>query len=132
MQPKKNSLPVSYLPQWRKDELQENGLQKDGSSSENFIPTEFSIGVFPNPFNPTTTFRVSLPEASSIKLSVYNMIGQRIAVMVDGEVQAGFHDFTFNGSNLASGMYIYRLESKSGGEGNDQMKIRSGKIMLLK
>ncbi|MCX6136158.1 MAG: T9SS type A sorting domain-containing protein [Ignavibacteriales bacterium] len=64
---------------------------------------------FPNPFNPATTFRFSLPTASSAKLAVYNMLGQEIATVINSSVTAGIHEYNFDASNLSSGMYIYRL-----------------------
>lgn len=101
-----------------------NKLQKGNGNNEVLIPTEQNISLFPNPFNPTTTFRISLPEAKYVRLAVYNMLGQKIATVVDGDVQAGFHDFRFDGSSLASGIYLYRLEAGK--------EIKSGKLMLVK
>ncbi len=65
----------------------------------------------PNPFNPSTVVSFSLPEISHVKLTIYNAIGQEVAKLVDKEMEAGFHNVTFNGSNLSTGLYIYRLET---------------------
>ena len=105
----------------------EAGLNKDGNgiiSNDHLIPLSSSTDIFPNPFNPTTTFRVSLPEPTNVRLSVFNMLGQHVATVVDGEVQAGYNDFRFNGSSLSSGIYFYRLEMGK--------EVKSGKLMLLK
>ncbi len=66
---------------------------------------------FPNPFNPTTTIRYSLPRQMSFRLSLYNALGQRVAIIAEGEQEAGYHEVKFDGSRLASGMYVYRIEA---------------------
>jgi len=64
---------------------------------------------YPNPFNPTTTIEFTLPYPQRIQLVVYNLLGQQIAILAEGPHQAGIHQATFDGSGLASGVYIYRL-----------------------
>ncbi|MCC6397128.1 MAG: T9SS type A sorting domain-containing protein [Bacteroidetes bacterium] len=64
---------------------------------------------FPNPFNPTTTIRFALPRIQHVNLSVFNVLGQRVAVLEDGVRGAGLHEYTFDGDGLASGIYLYRL-----------------------
>jgi len=66
---------------------------------------------YPNPFNPSTVVSFTLPEMSHVKIAVYNVIGQEVAKLVDKEMEAGFHNITFDGSNLSTGLYIYRLET---------------------
>ncbi|TKJ40833.1 hypothetical protein CEE37_07680 [candidate division LCP-89 bacterium B3_LCP] len=78
----------------------------------------------PNPFNPTTTINFALPEAGQVNLIVYDLSGRHVAELVNGWRDAGMHEVTFDGSGLASGMYIYRLKA---GE-----FTASGKMMLLK
>ena len=68
---------------------------------------------YPNPFNPSTTINYSLPKAGYVKLTVYNILGSKVATLVDGHKSAGNFSVQFNGSNLASGIYLYRLESGS-------------------
>lgn len=68
---------------------------------------------YPNPFNPTTNLSFTLPETADVNLSVYNVLGQRVATVVDGRVNAGEHTFAFDASNLSSGVYIYRLTSNN-------------------
>ena len=65
----------------------------------------------PNPFNPSTVISFSLPKMSHVKLTVYNAIGQEVAKLVDKVMEAGYYNVTFDGSNLATGLYIYRLET---------------------
>ena len=64
---------------------------------------------YPNPFNPSTTIGFSLPKKSNVKLSVYNILGEEVAVVMDGQMNAGEHRITFKASNLSSGLYFYRL-----------------------
>jgi hypothetical protein len=73
-------------------------------------PSEFDLlNNYPNPFNPRTTIRYALPEKAHVKLDVFNMLGQSVAVLVDSEQGPGYHSAVFEGSGLASGVYIYRL-----------------------
>lgn len=77
-------------------------------------PKEIGLSQnYPNPFNPTTSISFNLPEATNVSLSVYNMIGQKVAVLVDGRRTAGEHTVAFDASSLSSGVYIYRLRSGS-------------------
>ncbi|MCH8556649.1 MAG: T9SS type A sorting domain-containing protein [Balneolia bacterium] len=74
------------------------------------VPHEFSLSPsYPNPFNPTTQIRYGLADASHVTLEVYNMIGQRVATLVNEQQTAGYHTVSFDGSRLSSGVYIYRI-----------------------
>jgi len=88
-------------------------------------PLTFSLEQnYPNPFNPSTNINYSVPETGSIKLSIYSVIGEQVAVLVDEIVQAGFNEVTFDASNLPSGAYFYRLQTGS--------FVETKKMMLLK
>ncbi len=65
---------------------------------------------FPNPFNPVTTISFYLPEPEEIKLSVFNIVGQPVAVIAEGSLSAGEHQFEWDATDKPSGMYIYQLE----------------------
>jgi len=66
---------------------------------------------YPNPFNPTTTFSFEISKPGKVKLSVFNMIGQEVAILQNNILTSGTHSINFDGSNLASGTYFYRLET---------------------
>jgi len=74
--------------------------------------TEFSLNQnYPNPFNPSTKISFTLPQTANVKLSVFNLLGEKVAELVNETKGSGFYEVDFNGSNLTSGMYLYRLEA---------------------
>ena len=66
---------------------------------------------YPNPFNPTTTIRFALPISGKVKLTLYNLRGELIETLVNGEKSAGFYNIQVRADNLPSGVYFYRLET---------------------
>jgi hypothetical protein len=78
------------------------------------IPNDWSLTQnFPNPFNPTTEIRYAVPRAEHLTLKVYNLMGQEVATLVDAMTNPGTYAVNFSGANLASGVYVYRLEAPS-------------------
>jgi hypothetical protein len=74
------------------------------------LPTEYSLlQNYPNPFNPTTTFKYSIPKAGHVRLHLFNLLGEVVATLEDQFRPAGYYELTFNATNLASGVYLYRL-----------------------
>ncbi|MHB2154051.1 T9SS type A sorting domain-containing protein [Calditrichota bacterium GD2] len=79
------------------------------------VPQAFALQQnYPNPFNPTTTIKYALPKAANVKLEVFNVLGQRVATLVDARQPAGYHQVVFNGAGLPSGVYYYRLSTDAG------------------
>jgi hypothetical protein len=67
---------------------------------------------YPNPFNPTTNIRFELPHRSQVRLAVFNVLGESIVTLVDSELPEGLHSVEFDGSDLAGGVYFYRLQAQ--------------------
>ncbi len=88
-------------------------------------PKEFKLEQnYPNPFNPTTTIQFAVPSVSDVKLEVFNILGQKVASLVNRRMEAGVHTVNFNATNLSSGVYFYRLQSGS--------FVQTKKMMLVK
>ena len=93
-------------------------------------PAVFALDQnYPNPFNPGTKITYSIAVDSKVKLTVYNLLGETVATLVNATVPAGNQEVTFNGSNLNSGIYFYRLETV-GVDGSNFSQVR--KMMLTK
>jgi hypothetical protein len=84
---------------------------------------------YPNPFNPSTQIKFSLPHKSNVTLNVYNLVGQKVATLMQGTLEAGTHTANFNAENLSSGVYIYTLEAQSE---NGSISTLGKKMTLLK
>jgi len=89
------------------------------------MPNKFELGNYPNPFNPTTTVEYTLDETSNVKLTVYDVLGNQVAVLDEGVRMANQqYSVQFDGSALTSGVYFYKLEAGT--------KVITNKMMLLK
>ena len=79
------------------------------------IPRDYTLSQnFPNPFNPTTTIEFALPQAANVNLTVFDILGRQVAILVNGKLTAGRHTVNFQASSLPSGMYLYRLTTPRG------------------
>ncbi|MBO6585002.1 MAG: T9SS type A sorting domain-containing protein [Gracilimonas sp.] len=95
------------------------------STEDENLPHSFTLkNAYPNPFNPTTTISYSIPEAGDVRLTVYNLVGQKISTLVNERQSAGSYQIDFDAGQLSSGIYFYRLEA--GGQ------VRVKKMTLLK
>ncbi len=95
------------------------------NTNNNSIPTVYSLNQnYPNPFNPTTTIEFALPMSGNVNLAVYDILGRKVADLVNGNLTAGYHTINFNASDLSSGVYFYRIEA------GDFVSVK--KLMLLK
>ncbi len=76
------------------------------------LPQGFALAQnYPNPFNPTTTINFSVGKASNVKLTVYNLLGQKVATLLDNRMDPGTYAVQFDARNFASGVYFYRLQA---------------------
>ena len=82
------------------------------ADNSNEVPRDFILYQnYPNPFNPSTNIDFYLPKADKVKLSVFNATGREVEVLVNSFMNSGTHSIIFNGSNLSSGIYFYKLET---------------------
>ena len=93
-----------------------DGIQVDVLTNvegeEQPLPTAFALEQnYPNPFNPSTQIQFALSKESHVKLEIYNALGERIATLVDETRQVGYYSERFDASNLASGLYFYRIQA---------------------
>jgi photosystem II stability/assembly factor-like uncharacterized protein len=87
------------------------GLMDVAERGPLFSPSSFVLcQSYPNPFNPSTTIAYELPQSSEVTLSVYDMLGREVSVLVNDRREAGVHKVKFDGAGLASGVYFYRLQ----------------------
>ena len=90
-----------------------------------FGPEEFGLSsAYPNPFNPSTTLDLSLNESGFVTAQVYNVLGQVVATLADGHMNAGYHTLTWDASSIASGMYFVKVAAGS--------EVAVQKLMLMK
>ena len=96
-----------------------------GDANEASLPDYFALKQnYPNPFNPLTEISFALPYASQVRLEIFNVMGQKITTLVEGRLSRGHHNYTWDGSGAASGVYFYRLEASGFSE--------TKKMLLLK
>ncbi|HOJ18272.1 MAG TPA: T9SS type A sorting domain-containing protein [Ignavibacteriaceae bacterium] len=101
-----------------------------GTEEENKMPRDYQLlAAYPNPFNPETVISYQLPVNSKVILGIYDILGREVSKLVDAEQEAGKHEVRFNGSGLASGVYIVRCSYRQ----SDGLEvINSLKIELIK
>ncbi|HCV42010.1 MAG TPA: hypothetical protein DGH68_00890, partial [Bacteroidetes bacterium] len=96
-----------------------NGTASTGSGQG--VPRDYVLlQNYPNPFNPTTKIQFDLPVGSDVTIAVYNVLGQEIATLVKGHLEAGLHVVDFSGENLTNGVYFYSLKA---GDYSDMKKM---------
>jgi hypothetical protein len=134
-----------FMVQWMvfKDKSHpETTIMSIGELKSSQSPESFELGQnYPNPFNPVTQICYSVPQNSYISLKVYNLLGQEVASLFEGNRQEGKYLATFNGSNLSSGIYLYRMTAHqtegrqtatNSLSGNTENFVDTKKTMLLK
>jgi hypothetical protein len=89
------------------------------------IPQEFGVDQnYPNPFNPVTTIHYTLPVSVRVNLTVYNMLGQVVAILVDEVEEAGYKSVVFKAVTLPSGLYFYRFNAGTFSDSKKMMLVK--------
>ena len=101
-----------------------SGGNKVTVQASSVIPAEYKLSNYPNPFNPTTVIKYTMPEAGQVILKVYNMIGQEVKTLVNSMESAGIHTVNFNANGLPTGIYVARIQAGA--------KVMSLKLQLVK
>ena len=98
-------------------------LMATSNTEEIPVPHEYGLSQnYPNPFNPNTNITFTLPQASEVFLGIYNMLGQKVATLVQEKLEAGEHIVQFEATSLSSGTYIYRISADN---------FQQAKMMML-
>ncbi len=106
-------------------DLSYSGITGVQQQTQQLTPTSYKLSQnYPNPFNPSTTIDFSIAKAGHFTLNIYNVLGQKVATLINSNLSTGNHKVTFDASKLASGLYIYQLK------GNEVNLTK--KMMLLK
>ena len=101
-----DGLPIGDLSYYPESVLAVNQMQQ--------VPAKFMLEQnYPNPFNPTTTIKFAIAKSGNFTLNVFNILGQKVETLINGNLSAGEHQISFNANNLASGLYIYQLRGNS-------------------
>ena len=95
------------------------GVKEEG------IPTEYSISQnYPNPFNPATKIKFTLPQKTLTKITIYDLLGREIQTLINKELEAGYHEISFDASNFQTGVYFYRIQSGDFSKTNRMVLIK--------
>jgi hypothetical protein len=126
----KDLQPGVYTYRLKQIDLDGSAYYYDQLNVEVLNPVQFSLEQnYPNPFNPSTKISYSLAVDSRVNLTVFNLLGEEVATLVNSEVAAGNYDVNFNAANLNSGVYFYKIDAV-GTDGSEFSQVR--KMMLTK
>ena len=111
--------------------------------SGELIPAEYALEQnYPNPFNPSTKIKFAVPKESNVNLSVYNVLGELVTTLVNGQMKAGYYEYEFsaiggssssgNAVNLSSGVYLYRIKAGDPSASSGQDFVETRKMVLVK
>jgi hypothetical protein len=107
-----NTMPSEAIEANLLDEMNVEAVADMQSQSD--APGDYNLKQnYPNPFNPSTVIKYSLPFESSVKLTIYNLIGEQVRQLVNKVEKKGVHEVNFNASTLSSGVYFYSIEASS-------------------
>jgi hypothetical protein len=116
-----NSSNISKVGFW----YQASDIVTSVEQISNTPPKEFRLQQnYPNPFNPATTIEFALPKRSLVKLQVFDVLGRRVAILLDRELQPGEYKMVFEAEGLPSGVYFYRIQAEG--------FVRTKKLILLR
>jgi hypothetical protein len=121
--PDAHKIPVQIVPEVRKSE-------DDATDEGSAVPQEFSLSQnYPNPFNPQTSIRYALPQDAHVKLTIYNVLGQKVVALVDEHQPAGYKTIWWDGKDdkgeqVSSGVYFYRLEAGTFSEAKKMLLMK--------
>jgi mono/diheme cytochrome c family protein len=122
---------IDLIRQW----IEEGAFETPATSigTEDQLIAQFELlGNYPNPFNPSTSIRFSLPESADVEIQIFSLQGQLVDAIRPGSMNQGVHSVSYNAMNLASGVYLYRI-SASPLNGNRTIRYsESGKFTLIK
>ena len=120
---------LTLYPRWIK-EISLSVWEKSNQIAA--APAKFALGQnYPNPFNPSTTITYSITERSAVVLTIYNALGQLVSTVENGMTDAGVYEYTFNASQMPSGVYFYRLEAMSQ-QNSGKAFVETRKMLLMK
>lgn len=111
------------------DDISLSGVATSVKEQKEQRPVDFGLANYPNPFNPATTISYFLPQSSPVRLAVFNLLGQSVRILVDGEQPAGSHSVSWDGTDnqgnpLASGIYFCRLQANNLFEVNRMLLLK--------
>lgn len=116
---------ASFFPAFVSGNIMVHQATDVADGQDNLLPDRFGLAQnYPNPFNPFTIIGFSLPEKAYIRLEVFNVLGQSLAILADGDFTAGYHQVEWEASEVPSGIYFYRLTAAD--------KSFTKKMLLLK
>jgi hypothetical protein len=119
--------PGAYSATWNFTTVVTSVLDRPG------MPSEFVLSQnYPNPFNPSTVIEFALPHESIVTLGIYNLLGERVAQLVEEKKPAGYYSVTFNARGLATGLYFYKLQAGDPSAGSGQSFVQTRKLVLLR
>jgi hypothetical protein len=111
--------------------LDGNGVLTSVLEATNLIPDHYFISQnYPNPFNPTTMIEYGLPAKSAVRLQIFNVLGQRVTTLYDGEQSAGYQKLRWN-ADVSSGIYFFRIEATAVDDANNHF-IDTKRMLLLR
>jgi len=123
-----------YNPYWISISVIENLRPPLGINNQNHLSTKrFTLHQnYPNPFNPITTIQFNLPKNSQVTLKIFNIRGEKVATLLSAFLPAGSHSIEWDASNMASGVYLYRLQAGNPLQSHAQSYVETRKMMLIK